>query len=196
MALTPKQERFVAEYLVDLNATQAAIRAGYSAKTAQEQGSRLLSNVMVAAAIKAKQVELAAKHDVTVERIIAELARIGFSDMRKLMTWGPDGVKLKSSDELSDDEALAIAEVSETTTKDGGSLKLKVHDKRAALVDLGKHLGMFVDRVKVERDPLDDLDAATLEAVRRAAAERIAQAGPGHGPEIVPPAAGNLPAVH
>ena len=57
MPLTPKQERFVEEYLIDLNATQAAIRAGYSAKTAEAQGSRLLSNVNVSALVADKHVD-------------------------------------------------------------------------------------------------------------------------------------------
>ena len=73
--LTPKQERFVHEYLVDLNATQAAIRAGYSRKTAQEQPSRLLSNVMDSKAIAKRQQALA-------EKVIAELALIGFANMQ------------------------------------------------------------------------------------------------------------------
>ena len=72
--MTPKQQRFVDEYLIDLNATQAAIRAGYSEKTAQEQGSRLLSNVMVQKAVTEGQAEHADNCAVTVESLIAELA--------------------------------------------------------------------------------------------------------------------------
>lgn len=144
--LNPKQQRFVAEYLVDLNATQAAIRAGYSAKTAQVQGSRLLTNAMVAVAVEKAMEARGSRTSVTADKVIKELARIGFSDMRRLMEWGPDGVRLLSSEELTEDDALCVAEVTETTTKDGGSIKLKVHDKRAALVDLGRHLGLFVDK--------------------------------------------------
>jgi phage terminase small subunit len=79
--LTPKQERFVLEYLVDLNATQAAMRAGYSKKTAQEQSSRLLSNVMVSEAIAKGMQALAKQTGVTAERVIAELALVGFANM-------------------------------------------------------------------------------------------------------------------
>lgn len=78
--LTPKQERFVREYRVDMNATQAAIRAGYSAKTAHSAGPRLLENVGVREAIDAKQQKLAAKLEITPERIEAELARYAFAD--------------------------------------------------------------------------------------------------------------------
>ena len=80
MALTPKQARFVAEYRVDLNATQAAIRAGYSEQTAYAQGSRLLKHVEVAAAIDSKQQKLAAKLEIPPERIEAELGRYAFAD--------------------------------------------------------------------------------------------------------------------
>lgn len=76
--LTPKQARFVAEYLVDLNATRAAIRAGYSEKTAHSAGPRLLEDVDVRAAIDAKSQKVAAKLDISVERIEAELARYAF----------------------------------------------------------------------------------------------------------------------
>jgi phage terminase small subunit len=161
--LTPKQARFVDEYLVDLNATQAAIRAGYSAKTAQPASSRLLSDVMVAAAIAERREKLAAAAGVTVEKIVKELAKLGFSDIRKAIKWNghlireednPDGgdvlviktivsnhVTLLDSDELDDDTAAAVAQISQNAT---GGISLKMHDKRSALVDLGKHLGMFV----------------------------------------------------
>src|SRR5215510_9462888 len=80
--LTPKQARFVQEYLIDVNGTQAAIRAGYSTKTAQEQSSRLLSNVMVSKAIAKGQQALAEKTGVTAEQVIDEVALIGFSNIQ------------------------------------------------------------------------------------------------------------------
>lgn len=73
--MTPKQERFVQEYLIDLNATRAAIRAGYSAKTAEQQGPRLLGNVGVAAAIAKAQAERAAKVELTQEFVISGLVK-------------------------------------------------------------------------------------------------------------------------
>jgi len=76
LALTPRQERFVAEYLVDLNATQAAIRAGYSERTAQEQGSRLLSNVKVAAAVAERQTSIAGKLQITAEKVLRDLEEV------------------------------------------------------------------------------------------------------------------------
>lgn len=86
-ALTPKQAAFVREYLIDLNATQAAIRAEYSAKTAQEQGSRLLSNVMVAAAIKKAMADRAERTDITADRVIKEAWSILTADPREFMEY-------------------------------------------------------------------------------------------------------------
>lgn len=74
--LNPKQERFVAEYLIDLNATQAAIRAGYSAATAEQQGPRLLGHVGVKRAINAGKRRLASKLELTAERVLADISRI------------------------------------------------------------------------------------------------------------------------
>lgn len=148
--LTDKQRKFVSEYLVDLNATQAAIRAGYSERTAKSQGQRLLTNVDVSAALAAAQAEREQRTEITQDRVVSELAKIAFGSARDVMEWGPSGVMLKNSDDLTDDQAAGVAEVSESTTKDGGSLKLKRHDKVKALELLGRHLGMFTDKVKSE----------------------------------------------
>lgn len=160
--LTPKQSRFVAEYLVDLNATQAAIRSGYSAKTAPEQASRLLSNVKVSDAVQAAMQARSQRTEITQDMVLCELAKIGFSDIRKVVRWGATelrttegkdgetvtepyhGLRLLAADEIDDDTAAAIAEVSEG--RDG--LKVKFHDKKGALVDIGRHIGMFKDRVE------------------------------------------------
>ena len=148
--LTPKQAEFVRQYLVDLNATAAAIRAGYSERTAKSQGQRLLTNVDVSAALAAAKAEREQRTEITQDRVVSELAKIAFADPRELMEWGPEGVKLKDSAELTEEQAASVAEVSETTTKDGGSLRLKKHDKVKALELLGRHLGMFTDKVKSE----------------------------------------------
>jgi phage terminase small subunit len=86
---------------------------------------------------------------ITADRIIKELARIAFIDPRKVFKWGPDGVTLRPSDELTEDEAAIVAEVSETITESGGSIKGKRFDKLKALELLGRHLGMFVDRTEI-----------------------------------------------
>ena len=149
--LSPKQRRFVAEYALDLNATQASIRAGYSAKTAHVQGSRLLSNVKVREAIANAQAKAADKAEVTIERIVGELAKIGFANMQDYMAATPDGDPYLDFSKLTRDQAAALAEVTVDDFVDGRRenarsvkrVKFKLHDKRAALVDLGRHIGMF-----------------------------------------------------
>lgn len=140
--LTPKQARFVDEYMLDLNATQAAIRASYSPKTAYSIGSELLTKPEIAAAIKARQAELAEATGITAERILKELARIGFGDARRVMRWGPDGVKLTASEGLNDEAAAIVAGVKEQSGK-VDSLEVKLHDKVGALKLLGDHLGLW-----------------------------------------------------
>lgn len=159
MALTGKRRRFVDEYLVDLNATQAAIRAGYSVRSAEVEGHRLLRNAEIAAAVDAAQKERAARTGITADRVLRELAKLGFSDIRKAVNWrsnvteigeNPDTgepetrafneVVLVDSHAVDDDTAAAIAEVSQTKE---GALKVKLHDKKGALELLGKHLGIF-----------------------------------------------------
>ena len=145
--LTVKQRRFVAEYCIDFNATQAAIRAKYSAKTASRIGPELLGKTCVAEAIQRKVQRLNARTEITAERTLREYARIAYADMRSFMTWGPDGVRLINSLDLDDDDAVCVAEVSETTTKDGGSIRLKLHDKKGALDFLAKRLELAKDEM-------------------------------------------------
>ena len=149
MSLTPKQQRFVEEYLIDLNATQAAIRAGYSEKTAYSQGERLLRNVEVAAAVAEAKAARSERTEVTQDAVLKELALIGFANAGDYFDWGPAGVKLKGKADLTAEQQAVVAEVSETVTEKGGTIRLKLHDKRAALVDIGRHLGMFKDNLNV-----------------------------------------------
>lgn len=148
--LTKRQAQFIEEYLIDLNQTQAAIRAGYSKKTAAEQASRLLTDVKIQALIAERMKEREKRTEITQDKVIAELAKIAFSDQRKVMSWGAAGVVLKESDGLSEDDAAIVSEVSETRTATGGSLKLKTHDKVKALELLGRHLGIFADNMNLK----------------------------------------------
>jgi phage terminase small subunit len=140
--LTPKQARFVDEYLVDLNATQAAIRAGYSARTAQWIGPQLLGKSHVNERIASAQRERSAQTGITAARVVQEIARVAFADPRMIAQWDNDTVSMRASSELSDDEAAAVAEVK--STKEGVSVKL--HNKVAALEQLAKHVGLYAER--------------------------------------------------
>ena len=157
--LTDKQRKFVSEYLVDLNATQAAIRAGYSQKTADRIGPELLGKTWVREAIEAAQKRREKRTEITQDRVVQELARIAFGNSRSVMSWTESGMRLRNSDDLTEDEAAIVSEVRETTTKDGGSMALKTHDKLKALELLGKHLGMFE---KKPEDPAEGEECGVL----------------------------------
>jgi phage terminase small subunit len=153
--LTPKQKRFVAEYLVDLNGKQAAIRTGYSPKTAEQQASRLLSNGKVAAAVADGQQTVAERLGITHERVLKEFARIAFVDIRKVFD---ENGYLVPIHELDDDTAAAIAGLDIVENQAGAEIstsgikiveshtkKIKLADKKAALDSLAKHLGLLAD---------------------------------------------------
>jgi phage terminase small subunit len=146
--LAPKQLRFVEEYLVDLNATKAAERAGYSKRSAYNVAYRMLQDPRIGEAIAAAEEARAERTQITADRVLRELAMIGFSDMRRFAKWGPKGITLIASEQLDPDAARCVAEVSEIESKDGGSLKFKLHNKVDALTLLGKHLGLFSERME------------------------------------------------
>lgn len=160
--LTDKQARFIEEYLVDLNATQAAIRAGYAPKDADVQGPRLLGNVGVATAIAVAKAERSRRIGLTADRVIEELAVVAFARMGEYVTWGPNGVTLVDSDTV---DTRAVAEVRETVTQHGGSTGIKLHDKIAALTKLGQHLGILTEKHEV-KGQVDHV--VTIETIRKA----------------------------
>jgi phage terminase small subunit len=178
-ALTPKQLRFCEEYPIDFNATKAAERAGYSRKTAYSIGQRLLKKVEIQAEIQERVQRLTDKAGVTAERIIAELAKIGFMDPRRLFT---ERGNLRSITELPDDIAACLSSVEVVSRNKGRNAegeteiehvhKIRLWDKKGALELLGKNLAMWTDRLAV-----DDLRTMTDEELE-AETERLArQAG-------------------
>jgi len=146
--LTRKAALFASEFLIDLNGTQAAIRAGYAPKRADQMAYELLRKPEIIAAIAKRRKELQEKLEVTQERVILEYARIAFSDIGNYTEWDNGSVRLKDSGELDENQRRAMSEVSQTVTKDGGTVRFKLHDKVSALDALGKHLGMFPREVK------------------------------------------------
>lgn len=142
---------FIREYLVDLNATQAAIRAGYSPKTAHSQGQRLLKHVEVAQAIKAEMRAREKRTRITADRVLAEYAKLAFYDPRKFF----DGRgRLIPIVDLDDESAAAVAGMDVVESKREGDepeviKKIKLADKKAALDSIARHLGMFVDRTEL-----------------------------------------------
>ncbi len=166
MALTPKQLRFVEEYLIDLDGVAAYYRAGYKPKNrncAAVESYKLRHHPAVAAAIEAKQAELRQSTQVTVERVVQAYATIAFFDIRRL--FGTDG-KLKPMHELDADTAAAIAGF------DLSKQSFRLADRKGALDSLARTLGMFKDRVEhtgAGGGPIKTEDVSMVDAARRIA---------------------------
>ena len=166
LMLTPKKKQFIKEYIIDLNASQAAIRAGYSAKTAGEQGHRLLKDVQVSAGVAKAMAERSAKTNITAENVLKALALIAFADVRDVFD---DKGNLKEPSKWSDEAAAAISAV-EIVTSDKGSgevynvARIRHNDRLKALELLGKHMAMFVE---VKADMTGDLAELILGARKR-----------------------------
>lgn len=143
--MTNKQKLFVEEYLIDLNATQAAIRAGYSPDTAQEQSSRLLSNVMIKRAVDKAMAERSKRTGINQDRVLQELARIGFFRITDVID--PATAKIKK--DASDDDLACIQSVKIKPNEWGTEREVKLCDKKAALELIGRHLGMWNDKLDV-----------------------------------------------
>lgn len=157
-----KQQVFCDEYLVDLNATQAAIRAGYSKKTAEWIGPQLLVKTHVSARISELMEARSSRTQITADNVLRELAKLGFSNMEDFMVVGPDGFPRIDLSTLDRDKSAAISEltvdtyaesVGEGEFREVKKVKMKVADKRSALELLGRHLGIF-ERDNKQRRPM------------------------------------------
>lgn len=146
--LSDQRKRFVEEYLIDLNGTQAAIRAGYSVKTAQEQASRLLSNVMVQEAVSKAMAARSKRTGVNQDRVVLELAKIAFVKMTDIVDSNGRIKEGAADDDLSCIESIKYKE---SDNEFGGSVEreVKIASKLKALELLGKHLGMWNERMNV-----------------------------------------------
>jgi len=150
--LTTRQQAFVDEYLIDFNGAQAAIRAGYSKKTAKEMAYELLTRPHILEAVNLAKKKREERTHITQDRVLQELARIAFFDLRKL--YNDDG-SLKRPNELDDDAAAVLAGIDTVESKSGDgedvmleyTKKAKVFDKNAALTLAMRHLGMLNDKI-------------------------------------------------
>lgn len=143
MPLPLRKQVFVAEYLVDLAPGPAAIRAGYSARGANQAAHRLLQEPAVQDALAEAMAARSRRTHISADRVLRELARIAFSDIRDSMVWDEaGGIRLLDSIDIGDDAAAAIQEVSETRTGAQVTRKVKLASKHAALVALMPHLGL------------------------------------------------------
>lgn len=147
--LTEKQKRFVQEYLVDLNATAAAKRAGYSKKTADRIGPELLGKTCVSAAIHEAIRKREKRTEITQDQVLKELASIGFARGTDYAQIQPDGhVNLTPTEALTEGQKAAVLGVRETQY----GVEIKLADKVRALELLGKHLGMFTGQASDQEE--------------------------------------------
>lgn len=181
--LTKKQKKFCDEYLIDLNATQAAIRAGYSEKTARFIGAENLTKPNIQEYIQQRMNAREKRTEITQDMVLRELAKIAFSNgsdfakvvtkPRKKMVWNDEiqeyeekeveeqFVELIDTDKLPDDKKAAIASIKET--KHG--IVVESCDKVKALELIGRHLGMFKDKIELSgqvNNPFDELSVEEL----------------------------------
>ena len=151
--LNEKQKRFISEYIIDLNAKQAAIRAGYSPKTAEVQASRLLSLVKVQTEITKAMEDREKRTGITQDRVLAELSAIAFAKATDYVE--VDGfVKIKPTAGLTDEQKSAIAGIK----KGANGIEIKLVDKTKALEMLSRHLGLFNDKLNVNVESVEIID--------------------------------------
>lgn len=147
MALTAKQERFCEEYLIDLNATQAAIRAGYSPKTANEQGSQTLAILSIQERIATLMSERSNRTQITADKVLTELWSIANEDIKNFLKFGYDQDTKSIRVEVKDSDTVDTKNVAEVSLGKDGQFKFKLYCRDAALVNVGRHLGMFNDKL-------------------------------------------------
>ncbi len=161
LKLTPKQRLFVQEYLIDLNAKQASIRAGYSPANAEFQGHQLINNPKVKQAIELAMYERELRTKVTQDRVIEELAKIAFINPTDVVN--SCDASLRNGATREDTAAISSIRVKRLPTREGFGVEreIKLHDKIRALELLGKHLGLFNDKLNITADAVvrivDDL---------------------------------------
>lgn len=166
--LNEKQKAFCREYIIDFNATKAAERAGYSKSTAKQIGYENLTKLDLQSEIN-KEIDARCERVVVKQdRVVYELAKIAFADISNYIKIDSNGVSIQP--DIDDYDKSVLSEASETVTKDGGTIRIKLNDKLKALELLGKHLAMFMDKsehlIKQEKDdfPWDKLTDKELEA--------------------------------
>lgn len=151
--MTDKNFRFCQEYIIDLNATQAAIRAGYSQDTAGSIGHELLKKPEIEAKIAHLEDERSKRTQITADRVIVELGKVAFANIQDYLG---EGNSFLDARDMDSDKSAAIESIQVTETEwDGGTktgVKFKLHDKISALEKIGRHLGIFERDNEQQRD--------------------------------------------
>jgi phage terminase small subunit len=166
--MTPRERRFVDEYLVDADPTKAARRAGYRADSAKQTGAKLLKRAPVCFAIQERQAERNVRLGLSRERVLREYARIAFANLARIASWDADGFALAKVEDIEDDDAAAISGIVIGAGDKGAVLRVRFHDKGFAIEALAQYLGLYDDAPpqEAQRSARDEL-MALLEAVMR-----------------------------
>lgn len=146
--MTNKQKRFIEEYLIDFNATQSAIRAGYSVDTAKDIGCENLAKPNIKKAIEKALAERSRRTGITQDRVIQELARVAFVNFNDVVDENGEIKSDASADDLACVESYKV-ENGDSINGSSSKREVKLASKMKALELLGKHLGMFSDKFDV-----------------------------------------------
>lgn len=176
MAVLPnaRHERFAQELAKGKTADEAYETAGFKAN--RGNATRLKANESIESRVRELLEGAAERAEITVARVLEELAKVGFANAGDYFAWGPYGITVKDQDTLTPEQQAAVAEVSQTISDKGGTIRVKLHDKLGALEKIGKHLGMFVDKHEVtgkDGGPIQH-DVVTREAIEREISELFA----------------------
>lgn len=145
-----KQERFVEEYLIDLNAKQAAIRAGYKPNNADVVGYQLLQKTSVKNAVEKAMAERSRRTGINQDRVLYELAKMAFVNISDVIDLDNASVK----EDAAEEDLACIQAVKIKPNEFGTEREIKMYDKKASLELLGRHLGMFKDNIKLDITPV------------------------------------------
>ena len=176
--LTLRQRRFVEEYVIDLNASAAARRAGYSERTAGPISGQLMAKLKIKEALRTAMDARSQRLKISAERVRLEIARIAFSDIGRIVDWTDDALKVKPLGLLTLDDRAAISEfaVIPGDGERGLAVKVKLHDKQKALQLLARHLRLYgpfaIQHVESPAKDAERARALILERLRKLAAAR------------------------
>ena len=157
-SLTHRQSLFLTEYILSGNATDAALRSGYSKKTAYSQGQRLLNNVEIEKELLKFRNNMQKRTEVTIEMVVNELRKIAFADIKNVYN---ENNSIKRVSELDEGTSAAVSEISEDHREGSTTRKVKMHSKLTALDSLMKHLGGYVNEMSII-SKLNDEDLESL----------------------------------
>lgn len=151
--LAPLRQRFVEEYPKDLNATRAAVRAGYSESSAAVTGCNLLKDKRIVKALRKEFAKLTRRNRIEQDRVAKELATLAYSNIKTFCKWNAGGLLLIDSDHISDRDSICIKEIKEVVGPKSTTVSLKLHDKLSALNTLARYVGMLDgEKGKTETD--------------------------------------------